>query len=306
MANISKPSDINKIWSFTGDIIAPSDTKISQGWGIEIPPRQYFNYIDNKQDQAIAHINQHGIAVWDAVTEYQGNASYCQGSDGIIYKCLQTNVNQNPTTTVNFWTRVISSGALIGIVVITNSGNYTPSSLVKTIKVKVQGPGGAGGSTSATGSGYSLGGGGGSGGYSESLLTTLPTTVSCVLTASVTSFGSINAQSGGAGSTGGTSEATTPVVQSGGSGGGSTGGNILNISGGSGMTGVGTRSSNFCAGNGADSMLGFGGKGAVSVTAPGSIGSGYGSGGGGAGSTSGPITVGAPGAPGVIIIEEYS
>lgn len=101
MANISKPVDINKIWSATGDILAPSDTKISQGWAIEIPPRQYFNYIDNKQDQAIAHINQHGIAVWDNQTEYQANLSYTQGSDGVIYKASTTNTNINPVGDVS-------------------------------------------------------------------------------------------------------------------------------------------------------------------------------------------------------------
>ena len=96
MANISKPVDINKIWSASEDILAPSDTKISQGWAVEIPPRQYFNYIDNKQDQAIAHINQHGIPVWDSQTEYQAGTSYTQGSDGNIYKCLITATNVNP------------------------------------------------------------------------------------------------------------------------------------------------------------------------------------------------------------------
>lgn len=105
MANISKPTDINKIWAASGDVLAPSDTKISQGWSVEIPPRQYFNYIDGKQDQAIAHINQHGIAVWDTLTQYQANSSYTQGSDGRVYKAKQTNTNQDPVldTTNIYW-----------------------------------------------------------------------------------------------------------------------------------------------------------------------------------------------------------
>lgn len=105
MANLIKPLDINKIWSASGDILAPSDTKISQGWQVEIPSRQHFNYIDNKQDQAIAHINQHGIAVWDSQTEYQANSSYTQGSDGNIYKCNTTATNVNPVGDVSgTWT----------------------------------------------------------------------------------------------------------------------------------------------------------------------------------------------------------
>jgi len=115
MALINKSSDINKIWAASGDVLAPSDAKISGDWLVEIPPRQYFNYIDNKQDQSIAHFNQMGIAVWDAVTEYQYNSagvkSLCQGSDGIIYRTVQTSVNQNPVTdnTDAYWTPAFSS-----------------------------------------------------------------------------------------------------------------------------------------------------------------------------------------------------
>lgn len=109
MAEITKPSDINKIWASAGDVLAPSDSKIATGWQVEIPPRQYFNYIDWKQDAAIAHINQHGIPVWDNVTEYQysvsGTKSICMGSDGTIYRAKQLNINQNPVTdtTDTYW-----------------------------------------------------------------------------------------------------------------------------------------------------------------------------------------------------------
>lgn len=109
MAEINKPSDINKIWASAGDVLAPSDSKIATGWQVEIPPRQFFNYIDQKQDQAIAHINQHGIAVWDNTTEYQysvsGTKSICMGSDGTIYRAKQVNINQNPVTdlTDTYW-----------------------------------------------------------------------------------------------------------------------------------------------------------------------------------------------------------
>lgn len=102
MAEINKPLDINKIWASAGDVLAPSDSKIATGWQVEIPARQYFNYIDHKQDQAIAHINQHGIAVWDNTTEYQyslsGTKSICMGSDGTIYRAKQVSINQNPVT----------------------------------------------------------------------------------------------------------------------------------------------------------------------------------------------------------------
>lgn len=97
MANISKPSKLNLLWASGGDILDPGDTKYQTGWGVEVPPRQWENYIQNKQDQAIAHINQHGIAVWDAETEYQANTSYTQGqTNGTIYRAKLTHSGQNP------------------------------------------------------------------------------------------------------------------------------------------------------------------------------------------------------------------
>lgn len=95
MAEITLP-DLSLIWSSAGDILKPSDSKIQQGWSAEIPPRQWFNWLDNRQDEAIAHIAQHGISVWSANLEYQAGKSYVQGSDGIVYKALTTNTNINP------------------------------------------------------------------------------------------------------------------------------------------------------------------------------------------------------------------
>lgn len=105
MAQFNKPSNINDVWASGGDSIYPGDTKYATGWQVEIPPRQYFNFIDNKQDQMLAHINQHGIVVWDSETEYQANKSYVQGSDGTIYRAIQTHTNQDPVADVTntYW-----------------------------------------------------------------------------------------------------------------------------------------------------------------------------------------------------------
>jgi len=104
MAAITKPVNLSLTWASGGDILDPGDTKYATGWQVEIPPRQWFNFLDNRQDTALAHINQYGVAVWDASTEYQyetlGEKSLVMGSDGILYRTLDTNTNQNPTTTV--------------------------------------------------------------------------------------------------------------------------------------------------------------------------------------------------------------
>ena len=61
MANIAKPTTLNVIWAATGTKIDPGVTKTNIGWVVQLPPYEYQNWVDNRQDQAIAHINQHGI-----------------------------------------------------------------------------------------------------------------------------------------------------------------------------------------------------------------------------------------------------
>ncbi|QNO00210.1 hypothetical protein QGX21_gp139 [Pseudomonas phage phiPsa315] len=107
MANITKPIGLSNVWADGGTKIDPGASKVNIGWVVQLPPYEYQNWIDNRQDRAIAHFSQHGVPEWDGVTEYQGLLSYAQGSDGIIYKCIQTNVNKDPANPLNdaFWAR---------------------------------------------------------------------------------------------------------------------------------------------------------------------------------------------------------
>lgn len=99
MAEINKP-DYTYLWSSGGATVAPSNVKIQTGWTAEVPPFQWENWSQNRQDQAIAHTLQHGIALWDSLTEYQVNTSYTQGSNGVIYRCTATHTNINPVTDI--------------------------------------------------------------------------------------------------------------------------------------------------------------------------------------------------------------
>ena len=105
MANIAKPTNLNIIWAAGGTKVDPGITKTNIGWVVQLPPYEYQNWAMNRSDTAIAHFNQHGIPEWDVNTEYQGNLSYTQGSDGMIYKCLQTHIGLNPTNINNnlYW-----------------------------------------------------------------------------------------------------------------------------------------------------------------------------------------------------------
>lgn len=101
MAFFPKPTTANEVWASGGIIVAPPNVKVTQGWTVELPPYQYFNWIQNRSDGFVAHVNQMGIPVWDNVTEYQANKSHVQGSDGLIYKALTTNINLDPTNPLN-------------------------------------------------------------------------------------------------------------------------------------------------------------------------------------------------------------
>ena len=110
MTLITKP-DFTYVWASGGAVVAPNDAKKQQGWVAEAPPFQYDNWLQNRQDQMLAHINQRGIPAWDALTNYEASSlSYVQGSDGKIYKSVAASgpsaTVQNPTTdgTDTYWT----------------------------------------------------------------------------------------------------------------------------------------------------------------------------------------------------------
>lgn len=103
MPDIVKPSGMNSRWAESGLKSAPDVSKIDQGWTVEKPPYQVQNWLDNKQDNFNAHVNQHGIPYKDDETEYQAGKSYVVDPiSGIVYKCIVTHVNQ-PVTNSVYW-----------------------------------------------------------------------------------------------------------------------------------------------------------------------------------------------------------
>ena len=96
MPLFSKPQ-FNNVWANGGTKLSPDVSKISVGWVVEIPPYEFDNWIQNRQDALLAHINQVGVPMWDATVEYQAGKSYIQGTtSGVIYRAVTTNTNVNP------------------------------------------------------------------------------------------------------------------------------------------------------------------------------------------------------------------
>lgn len=96
--------DMTDIWAVDGDVVAPDGAKIRAGWGVEVVPRQWWNWFENRQDNNIAYLLQKGIPEWDATTEYLTNKSYVQRNN-IVYKCTLTNTGLDPSTTPANWVK---------------------------------------------------------------------------------------------------------------------------------------------------------------------------------------------------------
>ena len=118
MTLITKP-DMEFIWASGGAIVEPSDVKKQTGWTPEVPPHQWENWIQNRQDNYLAHINQRGTPEWDSNTEYEAaGLSYVQGSNGVVYKSVAASgpasTTQDPTTDVTgiYWTIAFAPNTL--------------------------------------------------------------------------------------------------------------------------------------------------------------------------------------------------
>lgn len=208
----------------------------------------------------------------------------------------------------------------VAVQTFTSGGTYTPNAKMLFCMVEVCGGGGGGGGAQAAASQAGAGGGGGAGGYSRSFLSR--TTVGAGQTITIgtggsggalglnaggaggnSSFGSLVTANGGGGGPGAATTAATQVTVGG--LGAPVGTGQVASSGEPGGTGIVTAGSlgQVVGGNGASGFFGGGGRSTGIGTPP--PGTGYGSGGAGGLAYNGVASVGAAGAPGLVIITEY-
>jgi hypothetical protein len=105
MAEITKPT-FAQLWANGGAIVAPSNSKVELGWTAEIPPHQFENWVQNRQDRALAYLFQRGIAEWDATTEYFANKSVVMYG-GVMYKAITNTTNNIPSSSPANWVAMI-------------------------------------------------------------------------------------------------------------------------------------------------------------------------------------------------------
>lgn len=222
--------------------------------------------------------------------------------------------------------KVAMGGCLIGIQRFTASGTYTPTPGTRYVIVEAVGGGGGGGGCSSTSSdNAAVSGGGASGGYIRGRfdISSVGNSVAINIGAGGaggiggnsgsaggdTAFGLLATAPGGLGGTSSTSSSSLAFIAVGGAPGAApTGGNLISSRGSRGGSGLFFNSSTGAVGgDGSPSQLGGGGVGSGSSGSTGAAGSGHGSGGGGnARQPSSAAINGYSGAPGVLIICEYS
>jgi len=130
--------DMTKIWAATGATAAPPDAKIASGWGYEMMPFEWENWIQNRNDTMLSYLNQRGIPEWDASTEYFAGKSYVTGANGVVYFSILDSVGINPTSDVSGkWARAfpsITGGGASGTWTISVSGNAATATKFATAR----------------------------------------------------------------------------------------------------------------------------------------------------------------------------
>lgn len=123
MVTIVKPIYTQElIWGVEGAKTLPPTSKVKGGWVQEMMPAEYENWIQNRQDQAIAYLYQFGLAEWDSLTEYVGGRSIVQ-MDGRIYRAVQDSVNVAPTSNTAYWVNIFSGLSYVATTAPTGAAN---------------------------------------------------------------------------------------------------------------------------------------------------------------------------------------
>lgn len=326
--------------SVTPDATDPAGAiSYSQGWGAsyQLPEsdpnyrpvgRQEMNGVLNDITGAIAEIQTLGFPAWvpvtGLVTPYAINA-YVRYND-IVYKSIVANNSAVPGTDITKWVELRQDGRFLAERVFTANTTYTPTPGTAFIVVEAVGGGGAGGGIPVLAAGSVSGGGGGaSGAYGKVRINSGFAGAAISVGAAGTgviggaggagtssSFGAVLTCPGGAGAALASSSTGVGITGTPGTASSVPTGASVGFRGGPGTVGFSVSSTSGTSGLGASSRFGSGGGGGVvngvNQAAAGNAGGGYGSGGGGALGSGGTGVgqAGGNGAPGLVIVTEYT
>lgn len=139
MAEITRPN-FDQLWANGGAMLAPSASKIELGWTVEIPPHQYENFVQHRQDQALAYLMQRGIPEWDSSTEYFTAKSVVLFG-GKLWIALANSQNQTPAVGSTYWAEMIPTDTAKKMRVKRVTAPYTLTADDKSCWLQVSGAG---------------------------------------------------------------------------------------------------------------------------------------------------------------------
>jgi hypothetical protein len=121
-------------WANAGAIVAPDAGEIGIGWTFAKPFHQWMNWLFNRSDQMLDHLETHGVARWDALTTYVVDG-LCLGSDGTIYQAVLQQAGNDPTLDDGTnWRQAIAHGDFTspnGYVMFGKPGGARPSFIIQ-------------------------------------------------------------------------------------------------------------------------------------------------------------------------------
>ena len=101
MTSVTKP-DMSLEWARTGTVVKPSDIKIEAGWIAEKPPFQTFNWINNRADKYLQHLDERGTPEYDSLVIYSiGSEVY--SSEEMWVSLGNSNLGNTPIRDGGFW-----------------------------------------------------------------------------------------------------------------------------------------------------------------------------------------------------------
>lgn len=97
MANTPLPTNLDvDIWASNAtepDLkLDPGSTKYAEGWDVELARVDYENFIQNRQDQAIANMVENGVPHWESTITYQRQSTVRSPVDGYVYCAINNGV----------------------------------------------------------------------------------------------------------------------------------------------------------------------------------------------------------------------
>ena len=102
MPKTTKPN-FNRIWAATAlpsDVVDPGDTEFAEGWESEIPPYEFFNYLQQLFSSGLKYYNENGIAEWDSDTTYY-NLGQCMINGEHFISLIDDNTGNDPNAGSN-------------------------------------------------------------------------------------------------------------------------------------------------------------------------------------------------------------